>query len=249
MIYNTSFDKNEYLNNNPDQGIAISQSVRDSKSHSKTYFKQATARDQKLAETINKLPNKMKNQLAIPIMTQMTKSTITKPASKKKKTNAPRIWDFDYSEDYVADAMDEIADEEAIILEEIQQKQVEMDTAEYQLLVQQWQADDKIHADDIIFDNDVESVDEEAFIIHYKNRMALEDYYMNLTPENTDEEYEFWLTFEIRAFEEGSRNITEIFRPELEFDDDEDRYKKDADDLMQEYIESRQEDAMDDADY
>ena len=239
MISNTSFDKNEYLINNPEQGVAIAQSVRDNKSHSKTYFKQVNARDQKLAETINKLPNKMKNQLTLPVVDQLM--TISKPANKKKKNNAKPMWGFDYSEDYhdyvygedyVADAMNEIANE-------IQERQAEADKAEYMRMLEQWQAEDVT--------NDDESVDEESFITHSKNMMALQTYYANLTPENKDDEYEFWLTFEIRAFEEGSRDITEVIRTVLDPDyDDEDRYKKDADDLLQEEIERRTEDALDD---
>ena len=94
-------------------------------------------------------------------------------------------------------------------------------------------------------DCDESSVDEHMFMAHQNNLAALTRYYENIAinPTEVDAEYEFWLTFEIRSFEEGSRDDIVDVNKKMADDDEE---KEDADDRLQQYIEDRAEDAMDD---
>ena len=94
-------------------------------------------------------------------------------------------------------------------------------------------------------DCDESSVDEHMFMAHQNNLSALTRYYKNIAinPTEVDAEYEFWLTFEIRSFEEGCRDDIVDVDKKMADDDEE---KEDADDRMQQYIEDRAEDAMDD---
>ena len=94
---------------------------------------------------------------------------------------------------------------------------------------------------------DEESVDGNLFMIHQHNLAALTRYYeeVAVNPDALDAEYEFWLIFEIRAFEEeGSRSIVDVeatrYQEEVEM--------MDADDRMQQYIEDRADDSRDDRD-
>jgi hypothetical protein len=94
-------------------------------------------------------------------------------------------------------------------------------------------------------DCDESSVDEHMFMAHQNNLAALTRYYENIAinPSVVDAEYEFWLTFEIRSFEEGCRDDIVDVDKKMADDDEE---KEDADDRLQQYIEDRAEDAMDD---
>jgi hypothetical protein len=97
--------------------------------------------------------------------------------------------------------------------------------------------------------DDEESLDGNAFMTHHNNLSALARYYNKIAvnPDEADAEYEFWLTFEIRAFEEGSRDIMDVetshylamMKERQDADDDEH-------DRMQQYIEDRADDDIDD---
>lgn len=100
-------------------------------------------------------------------------------------------------------------------------------------------------------DDDSESLDADAFITHGRNISALERYYeeVNSNPSAIDAEYEFWLTFEIRAFEEGSRCISDVeaihYERMVPYNLAEDM---DAHDRLQEEIEYRRAEALEDQD-
>ena len=97
--------------------------------------------------------------------------------------------------------------------------------------------------------------------IHLRNIESLTAFYedevaLNLTAEEkalrdaeygiTDAEYEFWLMFEIRGYEDGTKGTTEVKRmmtatptavEERVYEDDADEYEIDMDDLLQDKIE------------
>jgi hypothetical protein len=61
----SSFNKTEYHSNNPEQGVSVIQNVGgDNKSHSHSYFKQANKRNQTVADTNNKIKNKLSHNIS-----------------------------------------------------------------------------------------------------------------------------------------------------------------------------------------
>lgn len=95
--------------------------------------------------------------------------------------------------------------------------------------------------------DDHESVEEEAFIIHGRNLAALAKYYKDVVeyPCLADAEYEFWLTFEIKSFEDGSRDIIDVEEKHYHQKDAED-YMVDEYDEREREIEYRRADAIED---
>ena len=141
---------------------------------------------------------------------------------------------------------------DAIILYEMQHsKEEEEEYSEYwapskcEICGDEFDEEKQLGFHSTVCKEDEESVDGTSFMTHQHNLAALARYYeeVAVNPEATDTEYEFWLTFEIRAFEEeGSRSIVNV---------EETRYQEeaemmDADDRMQQYIEDRTDDALDD---
>jgi hypothetical protein len=197
---------------------------RDKKSHSNIYLKQAQKRDQNLADAINSLPNKLKKKLATD-MPSSAKPTEARKADKRR-TNSPTYNILaEYEEELLAekDAMDEMA---------------QVDFHQEGLI-------------DIVFEklqsDDEESIDGNVFMTHLNNLASLTRYYEKIAanPDEADPEYEFWLMFEIRAFEEdGSHNIVDVESCHYQKTDED--YEMDADDRMQQYIEDRAADAVDD---
>lgn len=212
---------------------------RDKKSHSQIYLKQAQKRDQNLADAINSLPNKLKKKLATD-MPSSVKPTEARKADKRR-TNSPTYNILaEYEQDLLAekDAMDEMSYEDA---DDDSEEMIQLEPNAYfheeveDIVFEKWQSDDE------------ESIDGNVFMTHLNNLAALTRYYEKIAanPDEADPEYEFWLMFEIRAFEEdGSRNIVDVEACHYQKTDED--YEMDADDRMQQYIEDRAADAVDD---
>lgn len=248
MSYNTI---NE---NNPMDDVSIRN--MDNKSHSKTYLKQVEKRNQKLADAINQLPGKLKKKLEGDVPVTSTPAV----DCKKNKVRPTAVMFNNYMQDLhddddaIADAKNDIADaadEDAQLLKDAKYAAlVDVEYLDRLLRAQVGYALDVYDAAEecndsedeysdivsIMFpeNDDHESVEEEAFIIHGRNLAALAKYYKDVVeyPCLADAEYEFWLTFEIKSFEDGSRDIIDV--------EEKHYYQKDAEDYMVDEYDERE---------
>lgn len=204
----SSFNKTEYHSQNPEQGVSLLRIVRDDKSHSNTYFKQVDMRNQTLTDTINSLPSKLKNKLSLDVPLQHKKAQslrlkIDRPKQVLSHINyytdmedtldgeADAFAEMEMNYDYVEDVEDEVSVDEDALRQHVETEDEEEEVCEF---------DDDYYKDE-------ESSLEDKPDVHLSNLKSLADYYASSaskTPSLNDDEYEFWLLFEIRAYEDGN---------------------------------------------
>lgn len=219
----SSFNKTEYHNVHPEQGVSLLRVVRDDKSHSSAYFKQANKRNQLLTDTINGLPNKLKNKLALDVPLQhktlKAQSLRLKIDRPKQVSHVNYYADMADTQDGEADAFaemeldyddvveDVVVEEDVSVNEDALRQYYTCDTSS------EYEDEDEDEGEDEYEEAGMSEFEklptlEDIHDAHLRNLESLSDYYASSAfknPSLSDAEYEFWLLFEIRMYEEGNR--------------------------------------------
>jgi hypothetical protein len=262
----SSFNKTEYHNNHPEQGVSVMGDVRDNKSHSNTYYKQVDKR--------NQLPNlqgaghgtqlkRPTKQVSLTYQNLCADMANTQLGDEDAYAELEIEYDIEGdAEEYEAEMARRSLGQRLRVLEkEIQDVQEEEGRLQ---LIQDAGKNDYIHRQGAgVLAGEMRHLEMKYTLVamdddkmdrheaHLHNLASLDEYYASLV--NNDAEYEFWLQFEINEYECGN-HVDVVVRCNDDDNvatncavDDEDRYEYDADDRMQDEIENRREEAMEEA--